>query len=218
MIVLFEAIGFILLIGGCVWLMYRMVNPLKGAEPVKVEVDPLEQALSEVASQLEEMKELRKTLILQEKTLKLQVEKSQLKVNKWENLARTMGIGNQVENVRVALENKAEAEKQLELDKRQLSQISQQENDLCTKIAEIESSVVRAKADKGFLEASLKINKLNAGAGSVFSQDSPAMEILDKLRQEVQVTGFEAKLAKGEEIQFGSKSAVTEDDIAKYLK
>ncbi len=192
-----------LLIVGIIWLMFYLFGPKK-EEKKEVPVDPLEKALADVKTRLGEMVELRKALDQQETAIQNQITETTLRLTKWQTLA---GMATTSEAKETASRNIVSSDAELKSHKERLAQVSKRVAEVCTTITEFETLIVKARGDKDFLEAALKVNKFSAELGEVFNPDGKTMGALEKLRQEVQVTEYEAKLARGETINFNREQS-----------
>ncbi len=196
---LFELLLVICVVAGICWLLFRIVDKQEKEKEVIVPVDPIDKALTEAEVRLNEMVELRRKLLSDTRAEEEILEERRSNVKKWTRLYVTM------DNLQ-ALEKRGSAERDFAVQEEKVLRLAQQEDDLVLKIAEYRRLIDRAKSDKGYLQSSLTINKFNAELGEIFNENGEAMGALNKLREEVQVTGFEAKLARGEEITFGKET------------
>lgn len=201
---LFELLFFSAFLIGGLWLIHYFVFKPKKEEKKEVPVDPLEKALADVKTRLGEMVELRKALDQQETAIQNQITETNLRLTKWQTLA---GMATTSEVKEKTSRNIVSSDAELKSHKERLAQVSKRVAEVCATIAEFETLIVKARGDKDFLEAALKVNKFSAELGEVFNPDGKTMSALEKLRQEVQVTEYEAKLARGETINFNREQS-----------
>ena len=197
----------------------------EAAEALRDPVADAQAALFDIRQKREDMINLRKNLLLEVKRADSKVNKFGLDVAKWEDIARLAGGKGVVADVKLALEKKAVAEKELALAQTDKIRVSGQEDALQAKIAEFDSLIEKADADKSFLESSLKINRFNIEVNSVLKDSNgTALSALERLRDDVQISAFEAELSgemveevKGLEGKYAVTNGVSDDDVAKYL-
>jgi phage shock protein A len=145
---------------------------------------------------------------------------------KWEGIAKLAGEQGNVADIKTALEKKANAERELALAQTDVTRVQKQEDALQAKIEEFDTLLDKAETDKGYLESSLKINRFNTAVNTVLKDNNgSAMSALERLREDVTISGFEAELSgemaeetKGLEGKYALASGVSDDEVAKYLK
>lgn len=204
---LIEVLGFTALVF-LVWMFVKITFFGKKKEAQKLEVkpvDPIDQALSDAEAKLNEMVGLRRKLLKEVGEVSEALVDLHVNLEKWTRIYDNLEAAGDKESVFKSLEKKRCAERDCVAHKEKYEQLAKQENDLEQKIEEYKRLIDRAKSDKGYLQSSLTINKFNAELGEIFNEDGAAMGALNKLREEVQVTEFEAKLARGEEITFNKE-------------
>lgn len=197
------------------------------AESVRDPIADAHVALADIKKKKDEIVSLRKNLLFEVKKAQNKRDLATKETLKFESLAQLAGQANNVEDVRLALEKKAVAEKektQAELD---VTRLSNQENALEDKIREFDNLISRAENDKTYLESSLKINKFNVEVNNVLKEGSgSAVSALDRLRVDVENSAIEAELSgestsdtKDLENKYLSAStSVSQSEVDKYLK
>lgn len=215
---------------------FRMVRSLgnrlrlkadKVADEIRDPIADAHAALENIKSKREEMTNLRKNLLLEVKKAKSKETRATNEIEKFENLAKMAGEAGNREDVRVALEKKTRARKNLDAAQLDISRLSKQEDLLEEKIKEFDALIEKAENDKTYLESSLKINKFNTQVNEVLKDNNgTALTAIEKLRADVENSAMEAELSgelaedqKSLETKYLTPSAeVSEDDIEKYFK
>lgn len=215
---------------------FRMVRSLgnrlrlkadKVADEIRDPIADAHAALENIKSKREEMTNLRKNLLLEVKKAKSKETRATNEMEKFENLAKMAGEAGNREDVRVALEKKTRARKNLDAAQLDISRLSKQEDLLEEKIKEFDALIEKAENDKTYLESSLKINKFNTQVNEVLKDNNgTALTAIEKLRADVENSAMEAELSgelaedqKSLETKYLTPSAeVSEDDIEKYFK
>jgi len=215
---------------------FRMVRSLgnrlrlkadKVADEIRDPIADAHAALENIKSKREEMTNLRKNLLLEVKKAKSKETRATNEMDKFENLAKMAGEAGNREDVRVALEKKTRARKNLDAAQLDISRLSKQEDLLEEKIKEFDALIEKAENDKTYLESSLKINKFNTQVNEVLKDNNgTALTAIEKLRADVENSAMEAELSgelaedqKSLETKYLTPSAeVSEDDIEKYFK
>lgn len=215
---------------------FRMIRSLgnrlrlkadKVADEIRDPIADAHAALENIKSKREEMVALRKNLLLEVKKAKSKETRATNEMEKFENLAKLAGEAGNREDVRVALEKKTRARKNLDAAQLDIARLSKQEDLLEEKIKEFDSLIEKAENDKTYLESSLKINKFNTQVNEVLKDNNgTALTAIEKLRADVENSALEAELSgelaedqKSLETKYLTPSAeVSEDDIEKYFK
>lgn len=197
------------------------------AEEVRDPVADAHAALANIRQKHSEMSELRRTLLLEVKRAKNKQIREQANVEKYENLAALAGSAGNADDVRTALERKANAQKALDAANLEAVRIQKQEDVLEEKIKEFASLIESAENDKTYLESQLRINKFNTEVNNVLKNDNGSAQFaLEKLRNDVERSAMEAELSgeladevKNLESKYLAPSTgITDDEISKYLK
>jgi phage shock protein A len=183
-------------------------------------------ALENIKKERVNMTELRRNLLVEVKQANLKGVRANAEVSKYEELATLAGNAGNSDDVRLALERKANAEKQVTLAKNDAVRLTTQEDRIEEKIKEFDLLIEKATNDQTYLESSLKINKFNTQVNNLLKgNNGSAVSALEKLREDVDKSAAEAE-ASGEladeskslENKYISDAGVRDDDIAKYLK
>ena len=199
----------------------------KVADEIRDPIADAHAALQSIKNKREEMVSLRKNLLLEVKKAKSKETRANNEIEKFESLAKLAGEAGNRDDVRISLEKKARAKKNLESAQLDISRLTKQEDALEEKIKEFDSLIEKAENDKTYLESSLKINQFNTAVNQVLKDNNgSALSAIEKLRADVENSALEAELSgeiadeqKSLELKYLSPSAgVSEDDISTYLK
>lgn len=199
----------------------------KVADDIRDPIADAHAALENIKNKRQEMIDLRKNILLEVKKAKSKETRANTEIEKFENLAKLAGEAGNRDDVRISLEKKARAKKNLESAQLDFSRLTKQEDALEEKIKEFDLLIEKAENDKTYLESSLKINQFNTAVNQVLKDNNgSALTAIEKLRADVENSALEAELSgeiadeqKSLELKYLSPSAeVSESDISTYLK
>jgi len=212
---------------------FKMVKSLFNRVKLKADIaaeslrDPEADAHAAIASIREKkqtMVNLRKQLLVAIRVAKNKQSQADAEVARYEQLAILAGQAKNVEDVKLALEKKANAKQKSEDAAKEVSKLTAQEDGLEAKIIEFDILIEKAEADKDFLASQLKINKFNTEMNTVLKSGGSALGAIDQLRSDVDASRIEAEVtgelseeSVGLEGKYKPASSVSADDIRKYL-
>lgn len=182
-------------------------------------------ALRDIENKRNEMINLRKEILLAKKKAESNKVRFTKEVERYEELAKLAGNAGNVEDVRMALSKKSVSEKKVNDAEKEISRLSNQEDNLETKIGEFDVLIENAKSNKDYLTSQLKINKFDTSVNEVLKNGGKAASALERLEADVENSRLEAELsgelsqeAGGLEAKYKTPNNVSDEDISKYLK
>jgi phage shock protein A len=195
------------------------------AEEIRDPVADATAAIRKITADKDNAIQLRKTLLVNIASLKARIAKAHKNISNFENLAVLAGKAGNADDVKQALQSKANAIDNVASLTAQLNSTQKQEDELELLIKNCDGLIEQANSKKEIISNQIQNDQFKARVASVLKANSgDAMSAIQRL--EADAERFSAEAAAAEELagenltldqKYAVKSTVSEDDVSKYL-